>query len=137
MPDRCGYSDDLGPTDLAMWRGQVASAIRGRRGQRFLRDLIAALDAMPEKRLIAGDLIRDGEVCALGAVGVRRRIKVEQLDSEDWDDMSRRFNIARQLVQDVEYRNDCDPCESPEQRWARVRKWASSRLRPDRPPSGA
>jgi hypothetical protein len=27
---RSGYSDDLDPRDLAMWRGQVASIIRGK-----------------------------------------------------------------------------------------------------------
>ena len=51
---RSGYTDDL-DDDLAMgrWRGMVASATRGRRGQKLLTDLLAALDAMPEKALVA------------------------------------------------------------------------------------
>jgi len=37
----------------------------GRRGQKFLRDLIVALDEMPVKRLIKNDLHAHGEVCTL------------------------------------------------------------------------
>ena len=36
---RSGYSDDLDNWDLIRWRGQVSSAIRGKRGQGFLREL--------------------------------------------------------------------------------------------------
>jgi hypothetical protein len=38
MMSRSGYSDDYGddePWQLIMWRGAVASAFRGRRGQPF------------------------------------------------------------------------------------------------------
>jgi hypothetical protein len=56
---RSGYIDDYDDDNgaVAMYRGQVASAMRGRRGQAFLRDLLSALDEMPEKRLIAGHLV--------------------------------------------------------------------------------
>lgn len=42
---RHGYSDDCHDDILSFgqWRGQVASAIRGKRGQAFLKELIAAL----------------------------------------------------------------------------------------------
>lgn len=53
---RSGYSND--GENIAMWRGQVASAIRGKRGQAFLRELVEALDAMPEKRLTGTILFR-------------------------------------------------------------------------------
>ena len=52
---RSGYSDDA--ENVAMWRGQVANATRGRRGQKLLRDMVAALDAMPDKRLFQGHLV--------------------------------------------------------------------------------
>lgn len=48
------------PLTYGRWRAQVKSAINGKRGQAFLTDLLAALDALPEKRLIAGDLVFDG-----------------------------------------------------------------------------
>lgn len=57
---RSGYSEEEDePGQFAMWRGQVASAIRGRRGQTLLREMLAAMDAMPVKRLIANSL-REG-----------------------------------------------------------------------------
>lgn len=58
---RSGYDYDYDVDQWATIRygGMLASAIRGRRGQGFLRDLAEAMDAMPEKRLIAHDLIRD------------------------------------------------------------------------------
>lgn len=54
---RSGYYDD-GEDPLAhgRWRAQVLSATRGKRGQRLLRDMLEALDAMPEKRLVAHEL---------------------------------------------------------------------------------
>ena len=62
---RSGYSDDCSGRELNLWRGAVESAIRGKRGQAFLREMLVALDAMPEKRLIAGELVTPtGEVCA-------------------------------------------------------------------------
>lgn len=129
---RSGYSDDLDPRDLAMWRGQVASAIRGKRGQEFLRELIEALDAMPNKRLIAKVLRSDGEVCAIGSVGARRGIDLEALDPHDHDGLASVFGIAHQLVQEIEYMND-DECfgegASPEERWKRMRAWAVTNLK--------
>ena len=66
---RSGYIDDFDDQwSLICWRGAVKSAIRGKRGQSFLRELRDALDAMPIKKLISDDLVRDGEVCAIGAV---------------------------------------------------------------------
>ena len=80
---RHGYSDDLDQWDLIKWHGQVASAIRGKRGQKLLVDLVRALDAMPEKELIASKLVTiDGEVCALGAVGQLRGTEMPILDSK-------------------------------------------------------
>lgn len=52
------YDDDCDQWDSIRYGGMLASAIRGRRGQAFLRDVAEAMDAMPEKRLIAQDLIR-------------------------------------------------------------------------------
>lgn len=130
---RSGYSDDYDDGLLAMWRGQVASAIRGRRGQKFLRDLIEALDALPEKKLIRDDLIHaDGAVCALGAVGVKRGVAgLELLDPEDHQTLSGVFDIAHQLVQEVEWMNDEGAWnDTPETRWQRMRRWAESCLVP-------
>ena len=39
---RSGYTDGFEMWSVIRWRGAVASAIRGQRGQRLLRDLLAA-----------------------------------------------------------------------------------------------
>lgn len=74
---RSGYTDDYDEDPLAngRWRAQVKSAIRGKRGQAFLRELADAMDAMPEKVLIAEELVdADGDACAIGVVCKARGI---------------------------------------------------------------
>lgn len=124
---RSGYSSDLDQRDLAMWRGRVASAMRGKRGQKLLRDCLAALDAMPVKRLIAEKLVEDGEVCLLGAGGMARGIEnIDKIDPEEHDVLASKFDVAECLIQEVEWVNDeVGPYEgeTPEQRFDRVRQW--------------
>lgn len=62
---RSGYSDDIDNWDLIKWRGQVASAIRGKRGQLFLRELLAALDALPNAHQLVQEIefINDDDFC--------------------------------------------------------------------------
>lgn len=134
---RHGYSDDIDQWALIKWRGQVASAIRGKRGQRLLIDLIQALDAMPEKALIAEKLIdhEDGDaVCALGAVGVKRGIPMDGLDPEESETVAEAFDIADPLAREITYVNDeggwGHRSETPQQRWQRVRAWAISHIQP-------
>lgn len=138
---RSGYSDDLDNWQMIKWRGQVASAIRGKRGQRLLADLLAALDAMPEKSLIAYELeTEEGEVCALGALGKVRGIDMQKLDPEEPESVAAAFDIAPQLAQEIAYMNDeyldrvwnesAKRYEdvSPELRWEKVRAWVASKI---------
>lgn len=130
---RAGYSDDLDHWALIRWRGQVASAIRGNRGQAFLRELIAALDALPEKRLIAHELQEGENVCAIGSVGVRRGVDMSRLDPDDPETIAGTFGIAEQLVREIEYMNDeAYWGATPEVRWQHMRDWAVANLRPER-----
>lgn len=130
---RHGYSDDIDDWAMIKWRGQVASAIRGKRGQRLLVDLVAALDALPEKVLIAGDLVNDnGDYCALGAVGAKRGIAVGELDPEDPESMADAFDVTQQLAREIAYENDEGGRydETPQARWIRIRAWALSHIQP-------
>lgn len=53
---RSGYSDDCDNTwQWIQWRGRVASAMRGKRGQAFLQEMLEAMAALPMRRLIAED----------------------------------------------------------------------------------
>ncbi len=133
---RSGYSDDF-DDDLALgrWRGQVRSAMRGKRGQSFFRNLVAALDGMPEKRLITSVLQNEGgDVCVLGAAlkhaGKECPVSEDEYDfDKDWT--AAQLDIATQLVQEAVYENDEGVWkETPEQRWERMRRWASSHLTP-------
>jgi hypothetical protein len=126
---RSGYSEDLDQWDLIKWRGQVASAIRGKRGQKLLADMVAALDLMPEKALVSSELeTPDGQVCALGAVGRMRGIKMQEIDPEEPEQVAAVFDIARQLAMEIAYQNDEGGPETPEHRWLRMREWASDNL---------
>lgn len=132
---RSGYSEDYENNwDLIIWRGAVASAIKGKRGQAFLRELLEALDAMPDKRLIREELVCDGQVCALGSIGVKRGVEgLEKIDPYDHDTLSSTFGIAKALIQEIEYVNDDEGpywgCELPETRWMRVRQWVTQQIK--------
>lgn len=138
---RSGYSDDCDNWDLIRWRGQVASAIRGKRGQAFLRDLLAALDAMPNKRLVSGELEAGGEVCALGCIGRARGIDLQDIDVYDRSGIAKVLNIAEPLAAEIMFENDDDFCywrladETEEQyaakRWQRMRDWVAKRIKAD------
>lgn len=105
---RSGYSDDIDDNwSWIRWRGYVASAMRGKRGQAFLREMLAAMDAMPEKKLIANDLeTADGAVCAIGSVGKARGIDMSSLDPEDYSTVAATFGINEKLAQEIVYMND-------------------------------
>lgn len=110
---RSGYVEDGDYDDYrgaALYRGAVMSAIRGKRGQKLLRDLADALDAMPDKRLIADHLEADGEYCALGALACAKRIDVSSVDPEDQASVAKVFGVAESLIREIVYMNDeCVP----------------------------
>lgn len=132
---RSGYveSDDIDQWAHIRWRGAVKSAIRGKRGQALLKEMAAALDAMPIKRLIASELVTEtGEVCALGAVAKARGMDVSDIDPEYRELVAQKFNIANSLAAEIAYENDDEFGyfnEDPEKRWQRVRKWVEENLK--------
>jgi len=67
---RIGYSEDEDyPGQFELWQANCRRSLQGKAGQAALRELEAALLALPEKRLIAHKMIdADGEVCAIGAL---------------------------------------------------------------------
>lgn len=138
---RHGMVDDWEPDDSSdQWRqicfrGSIKKAIKGKRGQAFLRELIAALDAMPVKKLIAEELEHEGEYCAMGCVGKARGIDMSNLDPYDVEKMSKIFGIAPNMIREIEFINDetvyWSNDEIPEiKRWNVVRQWAESQLIP-------
>lgn len=146
---RSGYYEDCDETwSMIRWRGAVNSAIKGARGQAFLRETLAALDAMPEKSLTTGELESDGELCTLGVVGHARGVDLSKVDTEDWEQLSKVFGIAEAMAREIMWENDdsyddwmyveipgplrpaerrsemrvLDP-RSGQKRWARMQQW--------------
>ena len=144
---RSGYSDDCGGWDLICWRGAVSSAIKGRRGQAFLIELREALDAMPDKRLIAEELEADGEFCTLGVLGAKRGLDMSGLDPDCRETVAAAFDIAPALAAEIVYENDEHPGayqrqpdgsmawsrETPEHRWLRMRNWVEASIQEAKP----
>lgn len=145
---RSGYNDnycDDEPCQFAMYRGMVASATRGRRGQALLKDILIAMNGMPVKRLVADDLEQaDGSVCAIGAAGRLRGVDMSGLDPEDAESVAGRFNIADCLAREIVWMNDENDYtkervyesgrwrwrpETPEERFTRMRKWVRSQIK--------
>lgn len=137
---RSGYTDDY-DTEIPgqLYRQAVHRAIAGYRGQHLLKKLRDALDAMPVKRLIAGQIRNAaGEVCALGALDP----SAPNYDDDcDWDDghsrkLADHFGVAHALAAEIVYMNDeamewrCRD-ETPEQRWQRMRQWVDEQIRRD------
>ncbi len=129
---RSGYDECCDGWDLIRWRGAVASAIRGKRGQQLLKDLATALDAMPEKKLIAESLEAHDGVCALGCLGHTKAISMARLDPYDYDGIAKAFSVAPALAQEIMYINDeyRSYNTTPEQRWETVRRWVGEQIKP-------
>lgn len=134
---RHDYSDEIEDNwQNIMWRGRVASAIRGKRGQRLLIDLRDALDSMPDKRLVRGEIqTAEGDVCALGAVAAKRGHDFAELDPEECNEvLAEKLDIAECLVQEIEYENDefyvygAHARDTGEKRWAYMRKWVDQHI---------
>lgn len=128
---RSGYSEDCdNEWALIRWRGAVASAIRGARGQTLLKEMAAALDAMEEKQLIAHEFIAEGAFCALGVVGKSRGVALEDLDPLDRNAIASAFGIAPALAAEIMYVNDEEGWNlTPQQRFHYVRRWVQEQLK--------
>lgn len=137
---RSGYSDD-GDDDypVELYRQAVRRATTGYRGQHLLRRLRDALDAMPNKRLIVGNIKdEDGQVCALGALDPNAP-KYDEDDLDDFDHprkLAKHFGIAPALASEIVYMNDEYGSwrlkeETPEDRWVRMRAWVDKQIGPD------
>lgn len=157
---RSGYIDDEDDhLAIGRWRGAVMRAMYGKRGQAFLKEALAVLDAMPDKRLIAEHLEVDGRqcrygdpdiiiggdelvtpagtalpmgaVCTLGAVGKARGMDMSDIDPEDHETVAVKFGIAHALACEIMYMNDDWYQETPEERYNRMRAWVVSKIKPD------
>jgi len=139
---RSGYSEEVSEQELNLWRGAVESAIRGKRGQQCLRDLAAALDAMPTKELCVMEFEAHGEVCALGALGRARGMDMSDLyEGSCPSKVAQRFGVAEALAAEIMFINDefrppvgTRGADISAARWIEVRKWVESKIAPEQKP---
>jgi len=109
---RHGYSEegDFDDYTINLYRGAVESARRGKRGQKFFRELLAALDAMPVKELHAEVFDDpDGKVCALGALARVKGIDTTKFDPDDDEAaevLATNFDVSDKLTRETIYEND-------------------------------
>jgi hypothetical protein len=154
---RISYSEDEAyPGQHALWQANCRRSLAGKAGQAALRDLVAALEALPAPVLIAHHLARKGEVCAVGAVVLHRKVNLGQArdavlrelegepieeDAWDWEDEegeTEGVGVAVGIPRLVAWRLAClndidlDYC-TPAQRYEKVLAWARKRLRADLP----
>lgn len=128
---RSGYSEDYDDEwGLIRWRGAVASAIRGRRGQAFLKEMLGALDALPQPELGAHELAAEGAFCAIGAVGRSRGIDMSAIDPYDANAVAATFGIAPAMAREIVYENDGSygAVESPATRFHRMKRWIAGQI---------
>ncbi len=130
---RSGYTDDC--ENLNLYRNTVDRAIKGKRGQKFLKELAQAMDDMQEKILISDELInKDGDCCAIGVICKSHNLDISKVDYYEADQVGKLVNISRSMAAEIEYENDegnwdtWSILETPEKRWVRMRKWVDASI---------
>ena len=106
---RIDYTDDEDrPGQFALWNENVKRSIKGKAGQKALREFEAALLALPEKRLIHGMLTNDvGEVCAIGAYARHKGLDLAGFDPEyESDEVGIAAGMPRLVAWEVVAMND-------------------------------
>jgi hypothetical protein len=136
----------------------VERAFRSGPGQARIRELVAALDAMPRHELADGALAQtawlndddnsdDVQVCALGALGAARELArapgqawadaaagaLRGLDGEDFWEVAhwakRELGWPKRSAVRVQWINDEELADcEPPERWVRMRAWLVSQL---------
>jgi hypothetical protein len=109
---RIGYSEDEDyPGQHALWQANVRRCLNGRAGKEGLRELEAALLALPSKRLISQKLIEQGEVCAIGAIALHKGATeehLETLDEEYMEGVGEEYGLPRLVAWAIVEKNDYD-----------------------------
>lgn len=141
---RINYSDDEDfPGQYELWRANVERSLAGRKGQVALRELEAALTALPKKELIDGQLEDcEGNVCALGAVFRARGLATKEFrpvvefehteDKEIYranDAAIKALGIPRLVGLEIIYQNDDGWfTPNPAIRYERVLAWVRQQI---------
>lgn len=119
---RLNYSEDEDfPGQFALWQANCRRSLASRAGQRELRELEAALVALPEKRLIHGTLEdEDGGVCAIACYAKHKGIDLSKFDPEyDSPEVGEAGGMSHLVawkvvsLNDIEIEDHYEMCEGP------------------------
>lgn len=153
--------DEDRPNQFALFEANCQRQIKGRAGQKALRELERALVELPEKRLVAKAIACGNEVCAVGALLVHQRVakgesredalaryqSVVQDDDEycgayddfdgyqdPTDEIAAAEGVPALLAWKLVYLNDerCDHC-TPEERYEKVLAWVRRQIKSEGP----
>ena len=123
------------PGQFELHAANVRRSLKGRKGQAALRELEAALLALPVKRLIDGAVEHDGDVCAIGALARAKGVDVEPED--EWSDpedtdmvpIGEECGMPRLVAWEVVCQNDLHmEWLTPEQRYDSMLRWVRKQL---------
>lgn len=135
---RINYSEDeqyAGQFEL--WQANVKRSLHGKKGQLALQVLKETLLALPEKRLIRGEIAtEEGEVCAIGSVLVHRTPEEKRpellKELSEFDDYTTEIapkDFPRLVTWAIVEMNDFElDWVSPEQRYTRMLAWVEHNL---------
>ncbi len=146
----CEPDDDASFLRCCAFDHNMKQAIKGKKGQRILKELEGALLALPEKRLINdGFATPEGDVCAMAALMLSRLIAgglskedamlamKKQIDfdpASNWDAISgpaEVLKICEPLVWAIVEQNDEYSGRTPEETYDRVLAWVRSHIKQD------
>lgn len=83
------YDGEEFPNQTALWNANIERSIKGKKGQAVLRDLREALLELPQPRLINGYIAAGNEVCAVGALVLKRRVSKGEARGEVLKELER------------------------------------------------
>jgi hypothetical protein len=144
------YDGDCDNNVSYLYESIVDRAIKGKRGQKLLKELEAALAALPEKKLIHFYFSKDGQVCSLGALALKREMEGgknreealelinDKFDKKEQENeyfnmpayAGKELDIARTLAHEIMCENDeADYKCTPEERYSRVLNWVRCKIK--------
>ena len=132
---RISYSDDeLWPGQFELWQANCKRSMRGKAGQKSLRELEAALLNLPRKRLIANQLQDEsGDVCAIGALVKAKGITPLHPEYEI-EDIGVQCGMPRLVAWKVVEMNDVEFSRTSEERYGKLLSWVQREIaREDHP----
>ena len=130
---RINYSDEEDwPGQFELWQGNCERSLRGRQGQQELKELKAALLALPDKSLLYKTLYdEEGGVCAVGAYGRHKGLDLTKFDVDsETDEVGIEAGMPKLVAWKVVEMNDIlfDRTFTPEQRYEGMLAWVESKI---------